>query len=152
MHRNLKYFATAFIGCLVERLILTHFFIGHVRVSDVSCSIQAAPWTFIVSFFQHNILNSSLLWMNSGLIVVMCFFWPKKIEDVGVWVVTILFAGLMFVVETADSAGGAKVEPRQWVEIVPMLAIYLQGKIMGVGGTTALPVNGVEGDLRPVVA
>lgn len=128
-HHKSKLFACTFVGCLTERLLLAHFFIGHNQVSDVSCSIQASPWTFIISFFKNNILNSSLLWMNCGLIVVMFFFWPKKIEDWGVWCITILFAGLMFVVETADSAGGAKVEPRQWVEIMPMLVIYLQQKV-----------------------
>lgn len=129
MTKGIKYFITAFIGCLLVKIILSHFVLGHAQVNTVSVSIQKAPVEMTVYFFKHQVLCWSVLWINAGMSWVIFCFKPLTIQDKGVLVVSAMFMVLILITEAADSVGGARVEPRQWTDILPMCAIYLHQKI-----------------------
>lgn len=128
IREQIRCFTVAFIGCLAVRLVVTHFVYGHVSIFTAEHHAAGHLWASMKHFLGwelHPHLNW-FGWLGGGLFVSVFFLPVSSTEDIGVLcVVAVMFLCLV----ATNILDGAAIEIREYLDIVPMLAVVFQNKL-----------------------
>ncbi|HEY1662191.1 MAG TPA: hypothetical protein VGI03_07215 [Verrucomicrobiae bacterium] len=127
--RQIEFFATAFLGCLAMRLFITHFVLGQPTTFTAEHRAFGALWESMTGFTTwefHPHLNT-ILWVNGGLAFAVFLLPRNSPEDWGInFILVVFYVGLVVAGIFADG----HMEARHWTDVLPMLVIYFQRKLV----------------------
>jgi hypothetical protein len=146
--KQFEYFGVAFVGCLALRLFITQFVLGQPTTFTAEHRAFGALWDSVTSFVNwefHPHLNT-ILWVNGGLAFAI-FLLPRKTPaDWGINTILVIFYISLVI---AGIIADGHMEARHWTDVLPMLVIYFQEKLVAPGSMGLVPDGNIPAS-RPL--